>query len=97
MINREQALAFILQHRKIAERDFIELAKELFRKHDGVLPPEIRAKFLQAGGSYGEFRVDQDWHAEMEAEIWDGVLYAGLQRLKHEFIDPASHVPPTAS
>lgn len=87
MITREQALAFILQHRKIAERDFIELAKELFRKHDGVLPPEIRAKFLNAGGSYGEFKLKQDWEKEMESEIWDGVLYAGLKRMRQEMVD----------
>lgn len=84
MINREQALAFIMQHRKIAERDFLLIAADIFKKHDGVLPAHVRAKFLEAGGSYGEFRVNQDWRKELESEVWDGVLYAGLERLKKE-------------
>ena len=87
MVTREQALAFIMQNRKAAERDFLNLAKELFRKHDGILPPEVREKFLNAGGSYGEFKLNHDWHDEMIQEVWDGVLYAGLAILKKEFLE----------
>lgn len=84
MITRQQALAFIMQNQRAAERDFLDLARELFRKNAGVIPPHVRAKFLAAGGSYGEFKINQDWLAEMEAEVWDGVMYSGLQRLKKE-------------
>jgi len=90
MVTREQALAFIMQHQRIAERDFLELARDLFRKNAGVIPPHVRAKFLAAGGSYGEFKINQDWRAEMEAEVWDGVMYAGLARMKKEMTSPAT-------
>lgn len=87
MLNREQALAFIMQHRKSAERDFLRIAAEIFKKNDGVLPPDVRAKFLAAGGTYGEFKINHDWIDEMTQEIWDGVLYAGLAQLKKEFLE----------
>lgn len=88
MLTREEALAFIMQHQRVAERDFINAARELFRKHNGVIPPEVRAKFLSAGTAYGsELKINQDWPDEMQQEIWDGVMYAGLNLLKKEFIE----------
>lgn len=84
MIPRTQALAFIMQHRRLAERDFLAYAKELFARHE-FLPPEVREKFLNAGAQYGDLIISTDWQHEMEQEVWDGVMYAGLQRLQNEF------------
>lgn len=92
MMTREQALAYIISHEKVARRDFMDYAKK--RLHDNfIMPPEIRAKFLSAGGSYGEFKVDQDWHKELESEVWDGVMYAGLNRLREEMYSKAEFIP----
>lgn len=88
MITREQALTFILQNQRRAEMAFLDHAREVFRRNNGVIPPSVRAKFLAAGGSYGEFRLNQDWTNEMEQEVWDGVLYAGLAQLKKEMLGP---------
>lgn len=87
MTTRDQALNFIMQHQRVAERDFLNTARDLFRKQKGIIPPEVRAKFLAAGAQYGhELKIDQDWMNEMTQEIWDGVMYSGLARLKKEMI-----------
>lgn len=88
MITREQALAFIMQHQRLAERDFLMFAKEMFRKQEGTIPPNVRAKFLQAGDQYGAFKIGEDWMAQFESEVWDGVMYCGLERLRLEVGTP---------
>lgn len=92
MMTREQALAYIMQNEKRIRRDFLKYVEK--RLHEAqIMPPTIRAKFLAAGGAYGEFKINHDWMAELESEIWDGVMYTGLEMLRHECIDPAKHVP----
>lgn len=85
MISREQALAFILQNEKVSRRKFLETAQGILHLHP-FIPPDVRAKFLQAGNQYGEFKINEDWMTEIESEVWDGVMYCGLEQLKRDLI-----------
>lgn len=90
MISREEALSFVLQHEKLARRDFLQFAEHELKAHENV-PATVRAKFILAKEQYGEFDLKHDWMEELRSEVWDGVMYAGLHRLKAEFLSPARH------
>ena len=89
-INREMALAFILQHEKESRRAFLKHAKWFLRQHEH-LPALIREKFIAAGNEYGVFKINQPWVPHMESEIWDGVMYAGLDRYRRDLFSLPPH------
>lgn len=83
-----------MSNEKKCRRDFIRQVEAIFARNR-IAPPAIRAKFMQAPKEYGPLQLRNDWLKELEEEVWDGVMYAGLQRLKEEFFSFPDHARTT--
>ncbi len=82
-ITRETVVRCLRENEQTVKDNFLVYAQEVLAN---PMPHSLIEKFLSRGEEYGEFDIEQDWLRECDGEIWDGVAYCELNRVKIEWV-----------